>query len=120
MALSEAQRRVQLSRKKGWKMPPNTVKVSRPSKWGNPITVQGFYDAGYSGSIDVARQHCVDGFRAWMAGLRHWSHGIPMPYPPDANELRGKNLACFCPLGSPCHADVLLEMANRPIKCESA
>ena len=28
-------------------------------------------------------------------------------------ELRGKNLACWCPLGSPCHADVLLELANK-------
>jgi hypothetical protein len=35
-------------------------------------------------------------------------------------ELRGKNLACFCPLGSPCHGDVLLELANRPIRCEAA
>jgi hypothetical protein len=27
--------------------------------------------------------------------------------------LRGKNLACWCPLDKPCHADVLLELANR-------
>jgi hypothetical protein len=27
-------------------------------------------------------------------------------------ELRGKNLACRCKLGAPCHADVLLQMAN--------
>lgn len=32
---------------------------------------------------------------------------------PDATELRGKDLACFCPVGVPCHADVLLEIANR-------
>jgi hypothetical protein len=29
------------------------------------------------------------------------------------HELRGKNLACWCPLNQPCHADVLLELANR-------
>jgi len=28
-------------------------------------------------------------------------------------ELRGKNLACWCPIGEPCHADVLLEIANK-------
>jgi len=28
-----------LSRRKGWKMPLNTVKVSRPGKWGNPFLV---------------------------------------------------------------------------------
>ena len=27
-------------------------------------------------------------------------------------ELAGKNLACWCPLNVPCHADVLLEVAN--------
>jgi hypothetical protein len=35
-------------------------------------------------------------------------------------HLRGKNLACFCALDSPCHGDVLLGLANRPIKCEAA
>lgn len=30
-------------------------------------------------------------------------------------QLRGKNLACWCPIGAPCHADVLLELANAPI-----
>jgi len=28
-------------------------------------------------------------------------------------ELRGKDLACWCPLDQPCHADILLEVANR-------
>jgi hypothetical protein len=32
--------RVQLSRKKGWKMPPNTIYVGRPTKWGNPYKVE--------------------------------------------------------------------------------
>jgi hypothetical protein len=27
-------------------------------------------------------------------------------------ELRGWDLACYCPLDQPCHADVLLELAN--------
>lgn len=35
------------------------------------------------------------------------------------SNLRGKNLACWCKPGEPCHADVLLEIANRPIKCEA-
>ena len=29
------------------------------------------------------------------------------------SELRGKNLACWCKIGEPCHADLLLEIANR-------
>jgi hypothetical protein len=34
--------------------------------------------------------------------------------PPDPSELRGKNLACWCKPDQPCHADVLLELANDP------
>lgn len=106
--------RVQLSRKKGWKMPENTVKVDRSTRWGNPITVAGLYDAGYSTSLEAATRHCVEGFRAWMTGNQHWSHGSAMPAPPDISALRGKNLACWCRLDQPCHADGLLELANAP------
>jgi hypothetical protein len=27
-------------------------------------------------------------------------------------DLKGKNLACWCPLDQPCHADILLRIAN--------
>lgn len=41
-----------------------------------------------------------------------------LPTPPTAEEirahLRGKNLACWCALDAPCHADVLIEIANAP------
>lgn len=89
--------RVQLSRKKGWRMPPNTVKVSRPSKWGNPYRVDQW-----------GQQQAVTMFRDY---LKHWM------WKASENalclqELRGKNLACWCKPGQPCHADVLLELAN--------
>lgn len=77
--------RIQRKRAKGWKMPPNTVYVGRPTKWGNP------YGASPE---DLAR------YRVQAIGC------LPV------EELRGKNLACWCPLSSPCHADVLLELAN--------
>lgn len=88
--------RVQLSRKKGWKMPENTVKVSRPSKWGNR------YKVGEFGSAE----ECVDAY-AHGVGVA----GGVIPYD-DLHELRGKNLACWCGLDQPCHADVLLDLAN--------
>jgi hypothetical protein len=31
----------------------------------------------------------------------------------DLSELRGKNLACYCPIGQPCHADLLVKLANK-------
>lgn len=90
--------RVQLSRKKGWRMPPNTVKVTRPGKWGNPFDVPRCGTAA----------ECVEQYRKMVDGNR-WTH----PNRREIQEqLRGKNLACFCKLDAPCHADVLLEIAN--------
>lgn len=106
--------RIQLRRVKGWRMPPNTVVVSRPSKWGNPWTVEE------CGSAEEA----VRMFRARLPGAPLFE---PAPHPESymgriiarLPELRGKNLACWCPLVDregrpvPCHADILLELANR-------
>ncbi|MEQ5789045.1 DUF4326 domain-containing protein [Erythrobacter sp. NFXS35] len=105
--------RIRLSRRKGWRMPPNTVSVARPTKWGNRWTVQGYLDAGFRPSREDALQTCVSAFEAWMKGEKHWAHGQNETAPPDPCELRGKNLACWCKLGQPCHADVLLKLANR-------
>ena len=105
--------RVTLSRAKGWKMPPNTISVARPHRFGNPFTEQAAKEAGYR--RDTAR-FVVECFRNWLAGDRaDWSG-------PESDAkaarllaalptLRGKNLACWCKTG-PCHADVLLELAN--------
>lgn len=93
--------RIQLRRTKGWCMPPNTVKVSRPSVWGNRYKV-GIPGTGI-GMVATA-QEAVDGFR------RMWSEPHQIAY--IREQLRGKNLACWCPLDQPCHADVLLEIAN--------
>lgn len=89
--------RIQRKRVKGWKMPANTVSVTRPSKFGNPWIVERFSTCGCHDARDAVRL-----FR------KHEAHLAPLA----AAELRGKNLACFCPLGQPCHADVLLEWAN--------
>jgi len=134
--------RVQLSRKKGWRKPENTVVVARPSKWGNPFTIGSFKQVrGGRREFSVnlmlgaqpyiqfehnARTIAVEEFRRLMA--------LPRPIDPrdlpwwlierqtvmidNLNTLRGKNLACWCPLTDAdgnrvaCHADVLLEIAN--------
>ena len=88
--MSDNPTRVQLSRKKGWRMPPNTVKVSRPTRWGNPFTVEN------TGRVDAV--------------LRFACEVAPLL---DVSTLRGKNLACWCKLSDSCHADVLLELANK-------
>jgi len=93
--------RVQLSRKKGWRLPPNTVSVARPHKWGNPFRIGDFGIPDAAMAVIIFRQWIVERCRVG-------------PEPPDPTELRGKNLACWCKLDQPCHADVLLELANRP------
>ena len=97
--------RIQRKRTKGWRMPPNTVYVGRPSRWGNPYTVAGYCVSGASWTSTQARQACVDRFEDEMNA---WTRGAVQ------HHLAGKNLACWCPLSQPCHADVLLRIANSP------
>ncbi len=118
-------------------MPPNTVKVDRSTKWGNPFRVMGedeylMCDASHRRTILtpwVVFSHeqfihmpatpamAVAAFRLWLAGFFEPNgsngYGIVRPCTLDVRELRGKNLACWCALGKPCHADVLLELANQ-------
>ena len=104
--------RIQLSRKKGWKMPENTVKVDRTTKFGNPFKVgvfRCFANTDDPNDVVVAcpgdLNEAVDAFR-WLAEQSDRAEMIQ-------RDLRGKNLACWCRPGEPCHADVLLEIANR-------
>jgi hypothetical protein len=99
-------------------MPPNTVYVGRPSKWGNPFVKHsdGFpYAPGLAAEM-FERLLATNG--AWWPIPQPWPRGKIPAQPPTTvedvrRELRGKNLACWCPLDQPCHGDVLLEWANR-------
>ena len=106
--------RVQLRRTKGWRMPENTVKVDRSTPWGNP----------YRAGVHCDHQHAVDCHRFLLtqrqpAKTAPWSDSDVLIYRDDAlrnlDSIRGKNLACWCPLDQPCHADILLELANQPL-----
>lgn len=124
----EKPRRVQLSRAKGWRMPENTVKVDRTTRFGNPWTegdpgkVRIVKGCEINLPMAVTRAGVIDRFRRWIAGEFERTHGhpvyeavIPPQTPkPDLSLLTGKNLACWCRLDQPCHADVLLELANSP------
>ena len=104
-------------RKGGWRKDhPDAVVVARPTKWGNPFTIASAKEAGYD------RATAVSAFRDWLAG-DPWACGCREDYEDrrqtmiaNLEELRGKDLACWCPLEVACHADVLLEVANRPIR----
>lgn len=87
-------RRVRVSRRLGGGVPDGAVYVARPGKWGNPFPVR---DGNRQLAVELYREH-----------LR--------VHPEIVAEARavlaGKDLACWCPLDGPCHADVLLEVAN--------
>jgi len=102
--------RIQRKRSKGWRMPENCIYVGRPTEWGNPFTIgQPFVrkkmQAGggeISGCIQNAEE-AVYFYRRFLSLELRIAAGI---------QLRGKNLACWCGLDQPCHADILLEIAN--------
>jgi hypothetical protein len=86
-------------------MPENTVSVCRPGKWGNPFAI-GKECLGRSpidnvGAVGFFEDMLSDPELMNLTG-----------YPKDFSSLRGKNLACFCSLNEPCHADILLKVAN--------
>ncbi len=115
--------RVQLRRQKGWRMPANTVRVTRPGPWGNPFRVERegkYYIVAWTDASgrrlssvpwDTERQaitHAVDKYREWLYSQKQGQHVAS-----DARaKLRGLNLACWCGPDKPCHADALLEVAN--------
>lgn len=131
--------RIQLRRTKGWRKPEGVIVVARPSRWGNPyrvgdeLTVSlsgliygatvGEYDPDDTRIFDVSvtrpmtRQEAVDLYRRDLVGALDdgdWWDRNGAAF----EALRGHDLACFCPVFDaagdrvPCHADVLLELAN--------
>lgn len=119
--------RIQRKRTKGWTMPEAAVYVGRPTKWGNPFRVvlqdgqwlvlddnQVDYEP-WANTRTSAIEKAVELF--YNDGF-YWFGGRFEMAEIDVTELRGKHLACWCPLESPCHADVLLELANAPVPVE--
>ena len=140
--------RVQLHRYKGWKMPDNTVKVDRSTRWGNPFKVGKIAVSSRLGYrtpaclLNVLVQddaHAVRLFEQWL--YSESDHALSWRI--SANVIRGKNLACWCPIWrcgnghkfgneikpsrvqkycldcgrllvrAACHADTLLQLANK-------
>ena len=88
--------RIQLKRTKGWRKPEGAIVVARPTKWGNPWRIE------HDGAAKI-----VEVYRTYITEMP-WNEDLRAALP----ELRGHDLACWCPLDQPCHADVLLELAN--------
>jgi len=121
--------RIQRRRVKGWRMPEGAVYVGRGSKWGNPFRVYQCrccpvrrWDIIDENGITYVADH------SWRGKLSGLTQQLEREYCEraavtlfadivaltlDLESLRGRDLACWCPLDQqPCHADVLLELAN--------
>jgi hypothetical protein len=87
-------------------MPANTVKVDRTTRWGNPWPV------GKEGPLGRTAPDAEGSVGLFDQMLHDSQMREAARYPTDLSPLRGRNLACWCPIGTPCHADVLLKLAN--------
>lgn len=115
--------RLQLSRLKGFDLQAASlaanglpaVNVARPTKWGNPFRVGDRAKADPDNNVVavcMSNREAVDTFRAILETQTMAAFRAEI-----AADLAGMNLACWCKQGEPCHADVLLEIANR-LRCD--
>jgi len=99
MANIQPPSRIQRRRSKGWRKPPGVVFVGRPTKWGNPY---------------IVGQHVSTNAEA-VAMYEKWLTTNPTLMN-DLHELSDKTLMCWCAVGKPCHADVLLRLLSQPTR----
>lgn len=131
MTVIHEPQRIQLRRTKGWRKPEGAAVVARPTRWGNPFAVRECRSPWCRADrLPVRHWHVYDP-DAGACGLSEPTKAIAAAVAVDwfhqavvddselvesveniVSGLRGKDLACWCPLGQPCHADVLLEVAN--------
>lgn len=133
--------RIQRKRTKGWRMPDNAVYVGRPTIYGNPFMAYkcdccGYWDVKDDNGVTylvnheyvrlpqvradrstwtTKRQAVAESVRLYVCEMTYWFGGRmkwDSEFAESVKNLAGKDLACWCPLDSPCHADVLLELAN--------
>lgn len=113
-------RRIQLSRRKGWRLPEGAVKVDRSTPWGNPFTAAGAIEHEFAADETQGRKVAVEFHRTWLLGMdpaendvyhtgkrqydRRWVRE-------HLHELAGHDLACWCGPEDTCHADLLLKLA---------
>ena len=107
-------KRIQRKRTKGWRMPENAVYVGRPTKWGNPYQVGKMYIPEgeclinpFNPKWEMCKtiEQCLELYK------QHLNRELKYKRL-KLEDLKGKDLACFCSLSCKCHVDVLLEAVS--------
>jgi hypothetical protein len=103
-------KRIQFQRKKGFKLPENCVRVTRPSQFGNPFRLGSWIDYinddGLIESVQITVGDALDLYENYLLEKLEENPDFLAP-------LKGKDLDCFCRLDARCHGDILLDYANR-------
>lgn len=123
--------RIQRRRIKGWRMPEGAAYVGRPSIWGNPFKIgDEFWTGSPAGGHQIWLNTADLTVRAYREALERTLSGVhwfgdrnelrrrfsgPDHARYELMDLRGKDLVCWCGPYQPCHADVLLELANAEV-----
>lgn len=132
MAAMRRPKRIQLSRRKGCRLPASAVNVARPTRWGNPYRVvrhaqKWWVVKPYRLSVEFATKieaaaHAVEEYALWLLGHRP-SDDLVLSVASKRlwilahlHELEGRDLACWCSIDAPCHADVLMIMAREGVE----
>jgi hypothetical protein len=119
--------RIQRKRTRGWRMPENTVAVDRTTGFGNPFPIEKGKSTSMGQTEDVwivgtwtgpGLWFCKTAEEAQSLSVRAYEGWLNLPAQSALREratqiLHGRNLMCWCRLDQPCHADVLLELANK-------
>ena len=113
--------RLQLSRRRGFKLPPGAMSVARPNAWGNPFWPKARRTDPRTNEVVTVRsvEHAVELYEAW---LRYSIEVAPDAMREAFDAIRGRDLACWCIPGEPCHADVLMKLlypdCGNPTNCD--
>jgi hypothetical protein len=115
--------RIQRLRTKGWRLPAGAVYVGRPTRWGNPVTIEQVDGVGWciTDTRTGLTADCPSPAAAHTAAVARYRAMLDTQ--PDLvehirRELRGKPLCCWCPPHLACHADILLLLANERSACD--
>jgi hypothetical protein len=119
-------KRIQRKRTKGYKQPPNTKYVGRPTVYGNPFRVKGYFIEYWNinkknwqvfeklGGAIAKDEDVVRLYNDWLHG--RFDHLGVFAKPPTFREIdnleKHDYISCFCPLDKPCHTDVLIKLIH--------